>query len=107
MTPELNKFVKCYNRGVITPVELAIYIVERTAEHPTEKFVASLPIEVMDHIREWAGAKPGTPGRCITSTSLLLNPDAWAAFQQEHAQRWHYGISFWRDYFGYTTEQNK
>src|SRR5690348_17296330 len=97
--------VEWYNRGIITAMELAICIVESTTELPTEKFVASLLTEAMDHIREWASAKPGTAGRCITSTSLLLKPDAWAAHQQEQMQRWQYGISFWRDYFGFNAEK--
>lgn len=104
MTPDLDRLVRCYNREIITELELATYIVEATTERPTTEFVESLPQPARNHIREWASSKSGEVGSCIVSADVLRDPDVWAKYQQEQAQRWQQGLYFWRAYFD--SEQN-
>ena len=99
-----NRLLTQYARGWFTPRETAVRLVEETNTLPTTEFVASLPVVVLELVREQAAETPTTDGIRIVSCNAS-DYAAWEATQRELQSRWRAGIVLWREYFGFNAEQ--
>src|SRR6266540_1565831 len=105
MIADLAKWLRFYDRGVITRYELAFRLVAYTTQCPTAEIIARVPDEVFELIRSQAGTPPAIEWLMIAD-HCARDIEGWRAARHEEEKRWQHGLAYWRDYFAFNAEQN-